>query len=88
MCELGSKHMNPTENTLNRKYKRYDEAFNRRAVDTGCYPANTEGVPEMDDINYCTYFYGIDPTAQRLGACPSSIFSVPPFTKSVCGNQN
>lgn len=30
MCELGSKHMNNTSKT---KYKRYDEAFKREAVE-------------------------------------------------------
>ncbi len=30
MCELGSKHMNDTTET---KYKRYDEAFKRQAVE-------------------------------------------------------
>jgi transposase-like protein len=33
MCELGPAHMNPTENTSPRKYKRYDEAFKRQAVE-------------------------------------------------------
>ena len=33
MCELGTAHMNANENTIPRKYKRYDEAFQRSTVE-------------------------------------------------------